>query len=114
MMQLFRGFLLVSWILIIGVTIYAVIQEGFNWPAVYFGDLFGHPWRSQFNADFLIHLFLLASWVYWREESKLKGAVYGFLSIFGGGMFGFMYILLASVKSKGDSKRFFLGAHANQ
>ena len=69
-MTALRGFLAFSWVLIMGVTIYAVSQIGFNWPAVFFGDLFGNEWRSQFNTNFLIHLFLLCAWVYWREESK--------------------------------------------
>ena len=111
-MQALRGFLFVVWVLIIGVTVYAVLREGFNWPAVFFGDLFGHPWRSQFNTDFLIHLLLLAGWVFWREESKVKGAIYGFLSIFLGGMFGFIYILVSSISAKGDPKKMLLGYHA--
>ena len=112
MLQALRSFLLIAWVLIVGVTLYAVIREGLNWPAVFFGDLVGHPWRSQFNTDFLIHLFLLAFWVFWREESKVKGAIFGFLSIFGGGLFGFMYILVASVRAGGDPKKMLLGHHA--
>lgn len=110
-MTLFRILLALSWVLIMASTIYAVNQAGFNWPKVYIGDLFGHPWRSQFNTDFLIHLFLLCSWIYWREESKLKGAVYGFLSIIMGGMFGFAYLLHATYKSKGDVSAILLGSH---
>ena len=110
-MTILRGFLAFSWLLIMGVTLYAVSQLGFNWPAVFFSDLFGNEWRSQFNTDFLIHLFLLCGWVYWREESKLKGAVYGFLSIFMGGMFGFAYLLFHTYKSKGNMKALLLGSH---
>ena len=112
-MTILRTFLAISWVLIWAITIYAVIKAGYFWPEVYFGDLFGHPWRSQFNTDFLVHLFLLASWVYWREESKVKGFIYGFLSIFMGGMFGFAYILYASYVAKGDVKKMLLGSHAD-
>ena len=94
-----------------GITLYAVVRLGFNWPAVYFGDLLSHPWRSQFNTDFLIHLFLLCGWVYWREASKVKGAVYGFLSIFLGGMFGFAYLAVATYKAKGNMEAVLLGSH---
>ena len=110
-MSILRVFLALSWLLIMGVTINAVSQQGFNWPAVYFGDLFGNEWRSQFNTDFLIYLFLLCAWVYWREESKVKGAVYGFLSIFLGGVFGFAYLLYHTCKTNGNMKALLLGSH---
>ena len=110
-MKLFRIFLALSWVLIIGITVYAIAKLGFNWPAVYFGDLVTHPWRSQFNTDFLIHLFLLCSWIFWREDSKLKGAIYGFLSIFMGGMFGFAYLLFATYKANGNVAALLLGSH---
>ncbi|MFT6123985.1 MAG: hypothetical protein ACJAW2_000646 [Shewanella sp.] len=111
----FRVALLISWILIMSITAYAIVQAGPNWPAIYFGDLFlGNPWRQQFNTDFLIHLFILCSWVFWREESKLKGAIYGFLSIIMGGMFGFMYILYASYQAKGNVSKILLGHHCHK
>lgn len=108
-----RLFLALSTIIIYAITVYAVIYYGFNWPAVYFGDLFALNWRSQFNADFLIHLFLLATWVSWREGFTVKGHIFGFLSIFMGGMFGFPYILYATYKANGDPKGILLGIHAN-
>jgi hypothetical protein len=79
-----------------------VVAKGANWPAVYFGDLLSMDWRSQFNADFLIHLVLLAIWICWREGFTPKGYLFGFLSIFLGGMFGFPYLLVATYKAKGD------------
>jgi len=109
----FRVFLALSWVLIMGITLYAVSQLGYNWPAVFFTDLVGNEWRSQFNTDFLIHLFLLCAWIYWREESKVKGAVYGFLSIFLGGMFGFAYLLFHTFKANGNMKAILLGSHYN-
>ncbi len=91
------------------VTIYAVATKGINWPAVYFGDILYLDWRSQFNTDFLIHLFLLATWISWREGFTVKGFIFGFLSIFWEGMFGFPYILYATYKAKGEPKEILLG-----
>lgn len=108
-----RIFLIASTIVIYVVTILAINDGGFNWPAVYFGDLLSLDWRSQFNADFLIHLFLLALWVSWREGFTPKGHVFGFLSIFLGGMFGFPYILLATYRANGDPRKMLLGVHAS-
>jgi len=109
-----RLFLFVSTIIIYAVTIVAALSYGINWPAVYFSVLIQGNWRSQFNADFLIHLFLLATWVAWREGFTIRGYVFGFLSIFMGGMFGFPYILYATYKANGDPRGILLGIHAKQ
>ena len=110
-MSFLRFFLAVSTVLIFAVTIAAVMQKGSNWPAVFFGDLVELNWRSQFNADFLIHLLLLATWISWREGFTPKGFFFGFMSIFMGGMFGFPYLLWATYKAKGDPKGVLLGIH---
>ena len=108
-----RIFLLISTVIIFAISIYALITKGINWPAIFFGDLLYLDWRTQFNTDFLIHLFLLATWVSWREGFTTKGFVFGFLSIFMGGMFGFPYLLHATYKASGDPKRILLGVHAD-
>lgn len=86
--------------------------SGVNWPVVYFGDILNFAWRSQFDIDFLIRLILLATWIVWREGFSTKGYIYGFLSIFLGGMFSFPYILLAIYKAKGEIKPLLLGVYA--
>ena len=96
-----RLFLLFSAVLIFAITFFAINANGFNWPSVFFGDILEMNWRSQFNVDFLIHLFLLATWIAWREGFTAKGYLFGFLSIFMGGMFGFLYILYATYQAKG-------------
>ena len=111
-MTLLRVFLAISTVAIFAISIYAALTGGVNWPAIYFGDLLSLDWRSQFNLDFLIHLFLLATWISWREGFTTKGFVFGFLSIFMGGMFGFPYLLYASYKGGGDPGEILLGVHA--
>ena len=111
-MAFLRFFLGVSTLVIFTITILVVMAKGINWPAVFFGDLVAMDWRSQFNADFLIHLILLATWISWREGFGAKGYFFGFLSIFMGGMFGFPYILLATYKAGGDPRKMLLGIHA--
>ena len=110
-MNILRLFLLFSSIIIFSITINIVINYGANWPAYFFGDIQNLGWRSQFNIDFLIHLFLLATWVVWREGCTLKGYIFGFLSVFLGGMFGFLYILYATYQAKGDPKLLLLGVN---
>ena len=111
-MSSLRIFLVASTIIIYVSTAYAISAQGVNWPRIYFGDILGLDWRSQFNTDFLIHLFLFATWICWRERFTTRGYVFGFLSIFMGGMFGFPYLLVAAVQAKGDPKLILLGDHA--
>ena len=113
-MKNLRLFLCFSTLAIYAVTVCAIANGGFNWPAVYFGDLLNLDWRSQFNTDFLIHLLLLATWVSWREGFTPKGHTFGFLSIVMGGMFGFPYILIAIYRAKGDPAKMLLGVHSNR
>ncbi len=113
-MKFLRFFLGISTLIIYLVTIYAVATKGINWPAVYFGDILHLDWRSQFNTDFLIHLFLLATWISWREGFTIKGLIFGFFSIFMGGMFSFPYLLYATYKAKGEPQEILLGVHGNK
>lgn len=103
--------LIISAVIIFAITFLVTTSNGANWPSVFFGDILELNWLSQFNVDFLIHLFLLATWITWREGFTAKGYFFGFLSIFLGGMFGFLYILYASVQAKGDPKALLLGEH---
>lgn len=112
-MKVLRFFLLAATVIIFVITYFALVAKGINWPAVFFGDLQELGWRSQFNVDFLIHLFLLATWIAWREGFTPKGFVFAFLSIFMGGMFGFPYLLFATYQAKGDPKLVLLGVHAH-
>lgn len=112
-MKTLRIFLIISTVAIYVVTIFALNTKGMNWPAVYFGDILELDWRAQFNTDFIIHLVLLATWIAWREGFTFKGYIFGFLSIFMGGMFGFLYILVASYIAQGDPKKIVLGVHGN-
>ena len=107
-----RLFLIGSTILIYAVTAVAIAKVGSNWPIVFFGDLVALDWRSQFNADFLIHLFLFATWIVWREGFTPLGFLFGFLSVFLGGMFGFPYLLVATFRAQGDPRRILLGLNA--
>lgn len=107
-----QWFLVFSTVAIYVVTVFAILSDGFNWPVFYFGDMLNLDWRSQFNTDFLLHLFLLATWISWREGFTIKGHLFGFLSIIMGGMFGFPYILVAIYKAQCDPQKLLLGVHS--
>ena len=111
-MKILRIFLVVATVAIYALTLIATVKGGLNWPAVAISDLLELSWRSQFNTDFLVHLFLLATWVVWREGATLKAYVYGFLSIVLGGMFSFPYIVYATYKAHAEPKALLLGVRA--
>ena len=111
-MNALRIYLMTATAIIFTLSIYVVVTQGLNWPVVYFGDIVEFDWRAQFNVDFAIHLILLAIWISWREGFTSKGNLFGFLSIFMGGMFGFPYLLHATYKAQGHPQRILLGVHA--
>ena len=111
-MTLLRMSLCLFTVIIFAVTFGAIADSGLNWPRVFLGDLFAINWRSQFNADLVIHLALVGAWVAWREGFSLKGSIYGIFCVIWGGMFTFPYVLLASYRAKGDLRLIFLGVNA--
>lgn len=112
-MNFLKILLLFATAAIFAVTVAAISNAGWNWPAVFFGDIAGLDWRAQFNVDFSVHLLLLATWIQWREGSNGRGFVFGFLSMVMGGMFGFPYLAHAIYRGQGDPKRVLLGVHAS-
>lgn len=113
-MKVFRLLLLAAWIWIIYLTVHAVMVLGPNWPAVAVQDLLGHAWRAQFNTDFIFHLLLLATWVCWREGANLKGVIFGVLSVVGGGLFSFPYLIVESYRANDSISGLLLGRHAQK
>ncbi len=111
-MKVLRVLLVLSTVSIYAITVIASLAQGLNWPAVAIADMFALGWRSQFDIDFIVHLFLLATWVTWREGADARAYIFGFLSIVMGGMFSFPYILYATYKTGGEPKALLLGVHA--
>jgi hypothetical protein len=109
-MRVFQIFVLAMWVALLAITWRAVADLGLAGGNVFVSDL-SHPWRAQFNVDFLLHLILFAVWVFWRERSKPVGLVCAVLC-FLGGMFTFPYLLVAAFRARGDARALLLGARA--
>jgi len=105
-----KAYLAVSWLIIIGITVYAVSTLGINFLPYFFGDMLNHAWRMQFNVDLVIHLILLCFWVIWREESRTTGVICALL-MFLGGLFTLPYMLVRFHQAGGSIKKFLLGRH---
>ncbi len=111
-MTMLKPALWVFTIIIFAITFNAIGTAGYNWPRVFIGDLAAFNWRTQFNADLVIHLGLMGVWVAWREGGGFKGCVYGAFCVIWGGMFTFPYLLVAIARARGDHARLLLGVHA--
>lgn len=109
-MTALRAYLALGWLLLMGVTVWAINTMGLDSANVFFSD-FVHPWRAQFYTDFLLHVGPVAAWVYWRESSKLTGALCA-LGTLMGGVFTLLYVLVATSRAGGDARRLLLGGHA--
>jgi len=109
-MILLRGYLLLGWLLLIAITVWAVSSLGLEGGKVFFSD-YAHGWRAQFYTDFLLHVFPITAWVIWREPSRVVGLLCGIGTLFGG-VFTLLYLLVATYRAKGDVKRLLLGSQA--
>ena len=110
--SLFRLALVAGWVFVMVLSVRAVREMGVAAAGdVYFGD-FAHPWRAQFNGDFGMHLLLVAAWIVYRTKNLLLGLLSGLLAINLGGAFTLAYLLVLSIRAKGDMRRVLLGARA--
>jgi hypothetical protein len=99
-------------IILVAVTIYTgivIARHGLGLLPIFFGDMGALAWPGQFNLDFLGLLSLSALYLAWRHHFTAKGwliAAGGFLL---GAPFLSAYLLIASIRAKGDVTRLLLG-----
>jgi hypothetical protein len=110
-MKIFRCLLIFAWLLVTAILFYAMWAMGLSQGvSTFFGD-FSHLWRAQFNGDFSVHLLLMGGWIVYREKVRWVGLLCGFLAVFWGGAFSFLYIVIASFRVRGNVERLLLGHH---
>lgn len=108
-MTLFR-ILLITIIAVVGVYTAIVIAKYGMWLyPIFFGDMADMTWRGQFNLDFLCFLIMSGVWVAWRHAFSVGGLVLGFAAFNLGAPFLAAYLLVESVRNKGDSAAILLG-----
>jgi len=108
-MSIFRAYLVVLWLILTGYTAAVIAQHGMGLLPVFFGDMAAMTWPGQFNLDFMFMLSLSALWVAWRHRFSAPGLALAVLAFFGGASFLTVYLLVLSVRSKGDVKSVLLG-----
>lgn len=108
-MNAFRTLLVVLWAAIVGYTAIVIVNHGMGLLGIFFGDMASMTWPGQFNLDFMSLLTLSGLWVAWRHQFTSAGLALGLLALFGGGLFLTTYLLIVSVRAKGDMHEVLLG-----
>ncbi|MEM7379083.1 MAG: hypothetical protein AAF460_16475 [Pseudomonadota bacterium] len=93
-------------------TLLVVPTHGTALVPVFVSDLLALNWRGQFNLDFACYLVLSALWVAWRGGFSRAALVLAALASVGGMLFFTPYLLVATVRSRGDAALLLLGVHA--
>jgi len=91
-MLLFRGLLILFFLLLAAYTAVVISNHGWNLLAVFFGDIKAMTWPGQFNLDFMGFLTLSALWTAWRHHFSPLGLALAIVAFFGG--MGFLTICL--------------------
>ena len=110
-MTLVRAILLLLWLGVAWATWRAISVMGAGVAGQFFmGDL-AHPWRGQFNIDFMAHLLLVGLWLCCTAKHKWLGPLIGVATVIGGGFFTLAYLLLRSFGGDGGFGHLLLGRH---
>lgn len=108
-MNLFRTFLVIITLAIVGYTAIVGVNHDWNLVPVFFGEILAMTWSGQFNFDFMCFLLLSGLWTSWRNRFTPKGLALGVVAIFFGILFLAPYLLMLSFKENGDAKTILVG-----
>ena len=108
-MALFRTLLVVLLATLTAYTAVVVSRHGMDFLPIFYGDIAKFGWPGQFNVDFSGFLILSAVWTAWRNRFSPLGLALGVVAFFGGMMFLTIYLLIESLRTKGDVAALLLG-----
>ena len=109
MMTLFRIFLAVFFLALLGYTLKIGMAQGWNLIPLFFAEIKAMTWQGQFNFDFAGFLLLSALWCGWRNHFSPAGWALALLGATGGMLFLSAYLLYLSARAKGDINTILLG-----
>jgi hypothetical protein len=112
-MAAFRTLLIAMAVVLAAYTTIVISNHGLGLLPVFFGDMATMGWPGQFNLDFMFLLTLAAIWVAWRHEFSAAGFALGALALFGGALFLTIYLLIVSMRVRGDLHRMLLGSRCS-
>lgn len=105
----FRIFLILVFLAVAGYTGVVVVNHGVDLFSVFFGDMAKLAWPGQFNLDFMCLLALSGIWVAYRHRFRPMGIGLGVCAFVGGVFFLSAYLLVESVRARGDVASLLLG-----
>lgn len=108
-MTAFRIHLVVLVALVAAYTLAVMATHGANLFPAFFGAIREVDWQGQFNLDFLCMLTLSGLFVARRHRFSPLGCALGLAAFFGGVLFLGPYLLVASVRARGDVATLLLG-----
>jgi hypothetical protein len=108
----FRLLLSLMLLAVVAYTGIVIAHHGIGFLPVFLGDIAEMGWPGQFNLDFLCMLVLSALWVAWRHRFSAGGLALGALALVAGAPFLCGYLLVHSVRCRGDVRVLLLGAQA--
>ena len=113
-MKPFYFLLMALWGVLVFYTGYVISEHGLNLFPYFFGDMAKWSWAGQFNLDFMMMLFLSASWTAWRNRFSTSGLALGVFAFFGGAGFLLPYLTYLAWKHDGDTAAILLGANRKE
>lgn len=105
----FRLLLVVMFLLVTGYSVAVGSTQGWDLVTVFVGDIVRISWPGQFNVDFSCLLLLSGLWVAWRHDFSVGGILLGLLASVGGTAFLAPYLLVVSLRARGDMHALLLG-----
>jgi len=108
-MVVFRVVLAVMFVAIVAYTGLVVSNEGAFFLPRFVADVARLGWAGQFNLDFFFLLVFASSWIAWRHHFSPAGLGLALLSVVGGTALLAPYLLVATVRAKGDMREVLLG-----
>jgi hypothetical protein len=105
----FRLLLIALWTGLAAYTGVVVSQDGLGLLPIFFGDIAEVAWPGQFNLDFLCFLALSALWTAWRSRFSPAGLLLALPAFFGGAGFLLPYLLILTLRARGDVRVVLLG-----
>ena len=105
----FRTLLVLMFAVLTIYTVLVIGAEGWNLLGVFFADMAKMQWPGQFNLDFMLMLTFSGLWVAWRHQFSAAGLGLGVLAFFGGALFLSIYLLIQTLRTKGDMRVVLLG-----
>jgi hypothetical protein len=111
-MAIFRIMLVAIFLTVLAYTAVTVAHHGPNLFPAFFGDLAKMGWPGQFNLDFAFMLLLGGTWIAWRHGFTAAGLGLGLCVMALGSLFLSAYLLMASIRAKGDVRLLLTGPRA--